>query len=184
MTLQEEVTAVNHMNKEDDLSTSSICDLLGKSTEWVQKRLMIINLPEDVKSDLMSGSISIKHAEIIGAVEDAGIRAILLNTTTQNKLNTRQCSELARLYMDTPTMENAIQAGLQKAQEIQAQKTPSRSCDYCGELQELSRIQFVASCSRCIEKINEAIQLLTKREDTQKNSTHAEHQNRFPRKPM
>lgn len=165
MTLQEEVTAVNHMHREENLSTSSICDLLGKSTEWVQKRLMIINLPEDVKGDLMSGAISIKHAEIIGGVQDENIRAILLNTTIQNKLNTRQTSELARLYMETPTMESAIQEGIKKAQEIQAQKIPTRSCDYCGNLQELSRITFIATCPHCIDLINKAIQSLNEQED-------------------
>lgn len=164
MTLQEEVTAVNHMHRDEKLSTSQICDLIGKSTEWVQRRLMILGLPEEVKQDLMSGSISIKHAEIIGAIQNDSVRAIVLNTTIQNKLNTRQASDLARLYMETPTMEGAIQEGIKTAQEIQAQKTPSRSCDYCGQLYELSQIQFVASCPGCSEEIKQAVNLAATRE--------------------
>jgi ParB-like chromosome segregation protein Spo0J len=164
MTLTEEVQAVAHMSKEEGLSTSSICDLLGKSTEWVNRRLMIPGLPEDVRADLLSGTISIKHAEIIGSVQDEGIRATLLNTTIHNKLNTRQTADLARLYMDTPTMESAIQQGYQKAQEIQAQKTPSRSCDYCGQRQDLSRIMFVATCPECVQILNDCIQNLNKQQ--------------------
>lgn len=165
MSLKEEVAAVSHMNKEEGLSTSQICDLLGKSTEWVHKRLMIPNLPDDVKEDLMAGIISIRHAEILGAIEHDQVRATVLNATIQNKLNTRQAQELARLYMDTPTMENAIQEGIKKAQEIQAQKTPTRSCDYCGQLQELTRITFIATCPHCIDQINAALNILLKSQE-------------------
>lgn len=165
MSLQEEVAAVAHMSKAECLSTSQICDLLGKSTEWVNKRLMVPGLPDDVKQDLLSGIISIKHAEIIGAIQNDQVRAIVLNTTIQNKLNTRQSSELARLYMETPTMEGAIEKGLQKAAEIQTQKTPTRSCDYCGTLTQLAAITFVATCPHCIDQINRAIEAMARSQE-------------------
>lgn len=154
MSIKEEVLAVNHLNAVEGLSISSICDLLGKSRDWVNKRLMIPNLPEEVVSELMDGRISIAHAEIIGRIQDPSARGTILNSVIMQKLSARQTEELSVLYLQTPDVSAAIQAGMEKKKEIQAAPQNTRRCDSCGEIKKLGEIVLVAVCAHgCRDKI-------------------------------
>lgn len=167
MSLNEEVEAVAYLHASEQLSISQICDTTGKSTAWVQRRLSIPNMPEDVKRELMDGVISIAHAEVLANVEPQNVRAIVLNQAIAGKLTARQTQDLATLYMDTPTIQSAIEEGLQKAQEMEAQKTPTRRCDIGGEITRLDMIQFVAVCPDCLAAIQAALL-----NQTEKNEVH------------
>lgn len=158
MSLDEQVKAVNHLHTDENLSISSICDLIGKSTSWVHKRLMIPNLPEEVLTELMDGIISISHAEAIGNVQDSSLRRILLNQVVNQKLTARQTEDLAALYLQAPSVSYAIEAGIEKAKEIQAQQKATRRCDIRGEIMSLENITFVAICPACLAEIHDALE--------------------------
>lgn len=147
MSVAEEVNAVAYLNKEEHLSPSSICDLLGKSRDWVNKRLMIPSLPEEVKSELMEGRISIAHAEIIGGIQDPAVRGVILNSVILQKLTARQTEEMAFLYQETANISEAVEAGLQKKEELQTPQPPQRTCDNCGRVRLLRDIQLVCVCA-------------------------------------
>lgn len=147
MSVEEEVNAVAHLNKEEHLSPSSICDLLGKSREWVNKRLMIPTLPEEVRAELMEGRISIGHAEVIGRLQDSSVRGIILNHVIMQKLTVRQTEEMAFLYEQTADIASAVEAGLEKKAEIQTPTPPQRTCDSCGRVRLLRDIQIVCVCA-------------------------------------
>lgn len=153
MTLAEQVKAVNILHQEEKLSPSQICDLLGKGREWVDRRLMIPNLPEDLKQELMEGTISISHAEIIARIEDDSVRALLLNQVRLNRLSARETNDLANLYQQTPNVQEAIEAGITKAQEIQKVTSYTRRCDVCGDISRLDDIRFPAVCHLCLDFI-------------------------------
>jgi len=166
MSLDEQVKAITYLSESEHLSISQICDTTGKSTSWVQRRLSIPSMPQDVRRELMDGIISIAHAEVISNVKDDSLRAILLNQCIAGKLTSRQTEDLATLYLDTPTIQSAIEEGMEKAQEIQSQKVPTRRCDLGGEITRLDLIQFVAICPKCLDYIHRLInQDLTKKEE-------------------
>jgi ParB family chromosome partitioning protein len=146
MTLKEEVEAVTYLNQEEGLSTSSICELLGKSRDWVDKRLMIPHLPKDIMDELLDGRISIKHAEILGQIEDPATRKSITVSTIQNKLSTRDVQELAKLYMAPYNIEDAVETGLEKIEEQRRAPTPTRQCAVCGQHKPLSEITWVPVC--------------------------------------
>lgn len=147
MSIKEEVQAISHLSEVEGLSASSICDLLGKSRDWVNRRLMIPNLPLEVVSELMEGRISIAHAEIISRVQDPGTRGVVLNSVILQKLSARQTEELTVLYSQTPSVEEAIKAGMEKKEEILAAPQNTRHCDNCGAERQLSEIMLVAVCA-------------------------------------
>jgi len=154
----EEVNAVCYLNQEEKLSPSSICDLLGKGRDWVNRRLSIPNLPEDVRNELMDGRISISHAEIISRLEDKSARALVLNQTIQARLSARQTNELTDMYLEAPSISEAINAGLETAQNIQAESKIYRKCEACKGIHRLEDIRFVCMCPECWN-IVETIQL-------------------------
>jgi ParB family chromosome partitioning protein len=153
MNLAEEVKAVSYLNTTENLSASQICDLTGKGREWVNRRLMIPNLPNDLQIDLMEGNISISHAEIISKVEDDSVRALLLNQVRLGRLSARETNDLTNLYLQTPNVQEAIEAGIAKAQEIQKITSYTRRCDVCGDITRLDDIRFPATCTGCFEMI-------------------------------
>lgn len=146
MTLAEEVEAVSHLHDAEKMSPGQICDLIGKSRAWVDQRLAIPNLYPEVVNELLDGRISLRHAEIANSLESEALRALLLNTIIQNKLTARQAKELAALYLETPSMEDAIEEGIKKKREVQTQTIPQRTCDACGTKRNLSDIELVAVC--------------------------------------
>ena len=146
MSLAEEVDAVIFLTDEEKLSASQICELLGKSRDWVNKRLAIPGMPKEVIDALLEGRLSLRHAEIITRVENQGLRNLLINNVFMQRLSASQTQELAALYMSTPTMEDAIQAGEDKMHEIQTPKEATRRCDSCGRVRLLRDIMFAAIC--------------------------------------
>jgi hypothetical protein len=163
MTLAEESKAVCVMNLKEGKSISAICDLLGKSTAWVQKRLMIPNLPKEVMDELFDGKISIGHAEIVGRIEDQGTRSQILNIILQQRLTVRQTEDLAQMYFNSPSIGLAIEAGVKAAEEIQgASRVPTRTCDFCNGKTDLVKMRLVCICPACndwvINKIQEEVE--------------------------
>ena len=146
MNLAEEVEAVNHLYDVEKQSPAMISDTTGKSRRWVDQRLAIPHLHKEVADELLDGRITLRHAEIINAIEAENLRSLLLNNVMQQRLTARQTKELAKIYQDTPSMEGAIEAGLKTANEISQTQTPTRKCDHCGEVRPLSKIILVAVC--------------------------------------
>lgn len=166
MSLEEEAKAVTYINETEKLSISQICDLLGKSTAWVQKRLMLPNLPQEVRDELFDGKISVGHAEILGGIEDPGTRAQILNIILQQKLTVRGTQDLAQMYINAPSIKLAVEAGLEKAAEIgEDRKTPQGSCMVCNEKADLIKMTLLHLCPECIEWIREMGQREIKKEE-------------------
>jgi len=146
MSLDEQVNAVNFLNQEEKLSPSSICDLIGKSRLWVDQRLAIPNYQEDIKRELMDGNLTIGKAEILAKIENDGTRALVINQVISGKLTAKQANDLVEMYLAAPSIQGAIEAGMQKAQEIQETPKSFRKCELCGRIRELMEIKFIAVC--------------------------------------
>lgn len=146
MSLDEQVNAVTFLNHDEGLSPSSICDLLGKSRLWVDQRLAIPNYPEDVKRELLDGNLTIGKAEILAKLENDGTRALVINQVISGKLTAKQANDLVEMYLAAPSIQGAIEAGMQKAQEIQDTPKSYRKCELCGRIRELMEIKFISVC--------------------------------------
>ena len=146
MSLDEQVKAVNFLNHDEGLSPSSICDLLGKSRIWVDQRLAIPNYPEDVKRELLDGNLTIGKAEILTKLEHDGTRALVINQVISGKLTAKQTNDLVEMYLAAPSIQGAIEAGMEKAQEIQDTPKSYRKCELCGRIRELMEIKFISVC--------------------------------------
>ena len=146
MSLEEEVEAIQVLTEVEELSPSSICDLLGKSREWVMKRLSIPNFPEDVKDELLDGRISLKVAEIISQIKEDSFRKTVLNSTILQKLTARQVDELAHIYIETPSVESAVEEGVKTARQIQSSAPPYKECYLCKRQLRVWDVKFVTVC--------------------------------------
>ncbi|MCH8134714.1 MAG: ParB/RepB/Spo0J family partition protein [Proteobacteria bacterium] len=150
MTLEEEVMAVQILFNEEKKSPSEICQVIGKSRAWVDRRLSIPNLRERIVEVLMDGQISIVVAETINGVEDDGIRASILNEAIYAKRTHREVSEMVHLAENVPTMGEAIQAGGKTLAELAAPAKPGRPCDSCDQRFPVQYLQVLWVCKECL----------------------------------
>jgi ParB family chromosome partitioning protein len=146
LTLQEEIIAVDHLYAVEKLSPSRICELTGKSRAWVDKRLAAKTLPEKVRIALFDGLISLGAAELIGSMEDEGLRNQLLNQSIYSKYTTSQIAEILDIYKNTPSLAAAIQCGVKAASEIQTPKQAVRNCAACGRERNVEDMKAIMVC--------------------------------------
>jgi len=146
MTLKEETEAVNLLNKTENLSPGQICALIGKSREWVNRRLMIPGLPADIRERLMDNRISLKQAEILGVINDDGARHSVTNAAIQNNFTAAETAELAKMYLATPSISDAVEAGLETITQQQTTPPATRACALCGKFRPLVEITWIPVC--------------------------------------
>uniref|UniRef100_A0A6H1ZUW5 ParB-like N-terminal domain-containing protein n=1 Tax=viral metagenome TaxID=1070528 RepID=A0A6H1ZUW5_9ZZZZ len=166
ISVKEQCEAVKHLNEDEKLSPSQICDLLGKTRQWVDVRLAIPNFPEDIKNEVMEGHVSIRTGEIIATIEDMPTRNFLINQAINCHYTARQISELVELYKQTPSINEAVEAGLAKKEEIEKAPSIYRRCQRCGKAQRLEMLTFVPICMYGCEPEENERELSKKKEET------------------
>ncbi|MGR3319642.1 MAG: ParB/RepB/Spo0J family partition protein [Candidatus Anammoxibacter sp.] len=136
MTIDEECKAINSLLVDQEMSTAMICSLLGKSREYVLRRQMAMQLPVDVRDRLFDGDITLGVAEELGKVEDEQSRNYILWQAVQNKLKISEVRDIARIYLEAPTIQVAIEKGQEALTQISEAKTPQKSCDVCSTMHD------------------------------------------------
>lgn len=146
MTLKEECDAVAYLVDAEKASISQICDLLGKSRAWVEKRLMSMNLPEDLKQPLFDGTINIGIAEELGRMTDESQRRWLTNYAIVNRVPKSALSAMVAQSIENPSVQSAVESGEKAMSEIQATSQFLRSCGACGAQRDLTELTCVWVC--------------------------------------
>lgn len=150
LSIQEEISAVKNLCEVEKLSVSQICDLLGRSREWVNTRIMADGLPQAIKDALFERMISLRVAMKIAEVGDEGIQNQILQQAIYQKLTYFTVCDLVSLYQSAPTIQDAVEKGFATAQQLEATKTPTRPCDSCGKQFDYSKIRLFWLCDSCV----------------------------------
>jgi len=153
MTLQEEIEAVIALGTTELMSPSMICDFLNRSRAWVDARLAAPSLPTDIKIPLFEGRLTLTKAQIISRVKDEGMRAQIINQVTYGRLTQSQTEELVAMYEATPSMADAIRAGIETPPQSEEASQIQRPCTICATLRGPLEIIYVPICkSGCPKK--------------------------------
>lgn len=147
LSLEEECQIVTKLNTVLHLSPSQICDRLGKSRAWIDRRLMATNLPEKIRIALWEGRISLTIAEMLGIIPDDGIRNQLLNQIEYGKLTASQAKDLIAVYESAPNIQDAVSQGLETAQKVEAPQERMQRCMSCSTPLPLSQLMPVWVCT-------------------------------------
>jgi len=146
MSLKEECDAVSHLAENEKLSISQMCDLLGKGRTWIERRLMALNIQEDLKEPLFEGLISVGFAEELARVEDESQRKWLTSWTIQNRPPKSALQAMVDQTINNPSIQSAVEIGNETAQEIQKAPQFLRSCGACGTQRDITEITCVWVC--------------------------------------
>ncbi len=147
MSLSEETEAVAHLHDVEKLSPSEICQLVGKSRAWVDRRLALPNLDPEVAGACFENLISLSMAETISQVENEGVRRQILNEAIYGRRTHGQVKELIRLYEEAPGMEDAIQKGVDTAAQLKETQQPTKPCAACGASRPILELANIWVCA-------------------------------------
>lgn len=146
LSLEEEVTAVNHLHNVEQLSPDQISTRLSKGRHWVMVRIGLPNFPPDVSEAALHEEIPLGMAEVIGAVKDDGFRAYILNYAKVHKPSIAEVRTIVQTAQTSPAgvgnMEEAVQAGLAAA----ADPRVFLECDHCHTKRERSQFILIRVC--------------------------------------
>lgn len=78
---------------------------------------------------------------------------MLLNQVISARLTAKQTGDLVDMYLETPSIQDAVNEGEATSQKVQAQKVPSRRCDLCGDAHSIYEIMFIAIDKHCYASI-------------------------------
>lgn len=160
MSLKEECDAIGILTEQEEMSVSQICQLLGRSRDWVLKRLAAPNLPEKIKQAVFDGLVALSIAEEIAGLEDEGARNYILQEAIYGKRTLSEVRSMVETFRYCPSIEQAVDRGIEKAKELQAAKIPKKACEYGGEITNLSDMRLLWLCAHCYSEIMAAKELL------------------------
>ena len=153
MSLQEECAAVKTLSEEQEMSTSQICQLLGRGKDWVNKRLAAPNFPDKIRDALFDNMITMSIAEEIASVDDPAFQNIVLNEAIYAKRTLFEVKSMVETFKAVPSISDAVEAGLQKAEENRGKGVPTKACEYNHEVVKLSDMRLLWLCQACANEI-------------------------------
>lgn len=153
MSLEEECEAVRILTEDQEMSTSQVCQLLGRGREWVLKRLCAPKLPENIRQALFDGLITMNIADEIALLDDEGARGYILNEAIYAKRSLFEIRTMVETFKITPSVTQAVEEGIKKAEELQGQKTPKKPCDYGNEVTPMHEMLVLWVCRSCHNEI-------------------------------
>ena len=153
MSLEEECKAVQTLVEEQGLSVSQICQLLGRGNAWVNKRLAAPHFPEKIRAALFDNLISLGVAEEIATIDDEAFQNIVINEAIYAKRTLFEIKSMVETFKAVPSISDAVEAGLQKAQEMRGSGAPKKACEYNHEVVKLSDMRLLWLCASCYNEI-------------------------------
>ncbi len=91
----EEAEAYSKLLKVLNITQEELGKKLGKSRSHITNMLGLLNLPDNVKADVLSGLISMGHAKVLSKIEDEETINDLVKKVKSDKLSVRELESLA-----------------------------------------------------------------------------------------
>ena len=155
LTLPEEVDAVRALHSEG-LSPSQISDLLGKSRNWVDRRLAFLSLPLTIRDHVIEGNLPLGHAEALAIIEDPSTQSYLLSWTLQNRPSLATLRTSIETIAATPSFSTAVEAGAQQTQPPHSTPIVYLACHTCSTPTPVADLAIIRVCTPCCHTLRDA----------------------------
>lgn len=147
LSLEEECDAVSRLHHTDGKSPAEISSLTGKSRSWVLRRLAVPQLPDDLRGPLLDGTLSLDAAETLSQLDDIAARAYAINQVRIGRLTSSQTRELVKAMVASPSMEQAVMAGVETAASQRQPEEILIRCAHCRTPRPPHELQIVRLCA-------------------------------------
>ncbi len=95
LTAIEEAQAYSNLIRALGISQEELARRIGKSRSYITNMIGLLKLPEDVKSDVLEGLISMGHARVLSKLEDIELIRNLAKRVKEENLSVRDLESIA-----------------------------------------------------------------------------------------
>ncbi|RLI86426.1 MAG: hypothetical protein DRP01_04280 [Archaeoglobales archaeon] len=150
----------------------SLGELIGKSRDYVIRRLRILDFPADLQKALHEKTISLAVAEELARVDDPETRARYL----MSAIESQSSAKVVKSWVDM--WEEARRHGLETENLDYGILTPVKkdpiriTCQICGKMHLPNNVVSVIMCRECIAAINAVLRELEKQNGRDTGDAH------------
>ena len=94
LTAIEEAEAIANLLKVLNITQDELGKRIGKSRSYITNLLGLLNLPEEVKTDILNGFISMGHAKILSKLEDENLVKELAKRIKEEHISVRELESI------------------------------------------------------------------------------------------
>lgn len=104
----ERARTFKRLNDEFNLTYQRIAERVGKSREWVNNAVRLLNLPADIQLSLSTGQLTEGHARSLINIKDTAAQKALFEEILKNQLTVREVEQKTReVIKKTPSVDGA-----------------------------------------------------------------------------
>ena len=105
----EEALAYKTLQDDFGLTQADVAEKVGKGRATVANSVRLLELPDEVKSLLQAGHISVGHAKVLLSVEDEKERVLLARDCVNDQLTVRKLEQkVAKLHTPPPVKQPSV----------------------------------------------------------------------------
>lgn len=155
----EEAYGLLELQTPEALTVRELQRRTGKSREWIQSRLELAMLPDDMQQAVQGGFLSIGVARALGRIENEQIRQQYTQYAIENGCSTEQAkiwasnAEFAETgLVAMQEYENRDLSNPNTPQHVQ----PQYSCFGCSHQYDAIRVNMMTLCGFCQEQVSQS----------------------------
>lgn len=153
----EEARAVKMLQEKYGYSQRELCERLNRGTAWVQDRLMLLDLPQNLQEAVANRQLSISAAALLAQIPDQDYRDYLLSIAKVNGCTVHQAEAW---LLDYQARSRALNPTGTQPTELRLPMRPPDpvcNCGLCGETVLLHLTQLIRVCPDCVKTLNQTI---------------------------
>lgn len=145
------------LKEKEGMKLEEISNLVKKSEGVVERRMLILNMPDSFQRALHEGKVSISVAEELWSCPDSAKREYFMMMAVEHGIT----KDVARLWVSEYRKSKRTEAHSSEAgggEPLAYENVPIyRACDVCHDPVEYGKIKELRICGRCNEAIASAL---------------------------
>ena len=148
---------IHRIMKQRELTTREISDYLGKTQQWVNTMLRILDLDQDTKVAVDQGELKYTSALELAKIKEPETREALTQAAIRGGAHTRVVKQWVQDYKEE--QEYIKQRELEGEEEEEEYTPPviKRRCAVCGDLKSSGTLITVEICSKCYPVLRDSV---------------------------
>lgn len=135
--------------KKRELSTREMGDYLGKTQQWVNTMLRILDLDQDTKEAINEGTLNYTSALELAKIKEPEAREALTEAAKRGGAHTRVVKQWVRDYQEEKEYQESRELEGEGEEETYIPPVSKRRCVVCGDLKSSGTLINIEVCSKC-----------------------------------
>lgn len=145
----EQARAINRAHNDHGITLADLARQLHRSEDWIQSRLDLYALPDDMAALVHTGDLPIRHALMLATISDTNHRSYLMNYTRGAGASADTIKEWVRQWHIARESGDTAAAPRPAMPEPGQPPTVTMPCHACGDVHNVYTLHIVRVCRSC-----------------------------------